>query len=218
MKKGYIVLLILFFCFPSIVLANSRESVIFDECIDGDTAKVLFNGETIKVRFLAIDTPETKHPTKDEEAYGKDASEYTCNRLKKAKDITLEFDPNSDKLDKYNRYLAWVFIDGSLLQEELISNGLAKVAYLYGDYKYTSVLQSKEKIAKDKKLGIWSEAKQVISLKDYIKNMKFIYKLIITIIILIIICLYLYFDKNARKKLLKKGKRKIINEIKKGVK
>ena len=63
---------------------------------------------------------------------------------------------NSTKTDKYDRIIAWVFVDDELLQEDLVSKGYAKVAYLYGDYKYTTQLKEKEQIAKNKKLRIWS--------------------------------------------------------------
>ena len=49
-----------------------------------------------------------------------------------------------------------MFVDDELLQEQLIQKGYAKVAYLYGDYKYTSRLQEAEKKAKAERLGIWS--------------------------------------------------------------
>ena len=129
----------------------------FIEGIDGDTAKFDMNGEMIKVRFLAIDTPESVHPTKEVQAYGFEASNFTKEKLKNAKTIELEFDNNSDKTDKYGRYLAWVWVDGELLQDLLIKEGLAKVAYLYADYKYTSVLQESEKVSKEKKIGIWQD-------------------------------------------------------------
>lgn len=80
----------------------------FSACVDGDTARFILKKEEIKVRMLAIDTPETKHPTKGEEPFGQEASDFTCNKLKNAIKIILEFDDNSDKKDKYDRYLAWV--------------------------------------------------------------------------------------------------------------
>ena len=46
-------------------------------------------------------------------------------------------------------------MDGRLLQDELVSKGLAKVDYLYGDYKYTVKIQATEEAAKAKKVGIW---------------------------------------------------------------
>lgn len=140
---------------------NDKETekviVKFSEGVDGDTAKFDMNGEIIKVRFLAVDTPESVHPTKEIQAYGVEASDFTKEKLKNAKTIELEFDNNSDKTDKYGRYLAWIWIDGELLQDLLIKEGLAKVAYLYADYKYTSLLQESEKIAKENKIGIWKD-------------------------------------------------------------
>lgn len=153
MKK--IFFLILFFVSINIVSAKEIE-VKFNDCVDGDTAKFIYEDEIITARFLAIDTPETVHPTKEEEQFGKEASEYTCKKIKEAKHIVLEYDDDSDKLDKYNRHLVWIFVDDVLLQKKLVEKGYASVAYLYGDYKYTDILEEAEQEAEDNKLGIWS--------------------------------------------------------------
>lgn len=136
---------------------TEKVEVKFVDTVDGDTAEFEMNGETIKVRFLAVDTPESVHPTKEVQAYGVEASNFTKQKLKNAKKIELEFDNNSDKTDKYNRYLAWVWVDGELLQNLLVKEGLAKVAYLYADYKYTEQLQESEKVAKEEKIKIWKD-------------------------------------------------------------
>ena len=156
MKKLFIFLLLLII-FIINVYADERVEVKFKKCVDGDTAKVVMKKKTITVRFLAIDTPETSHPTKKEEPYGKEAKKFTCEYLKKAKKVELEFDKNSDKKDKYDRYLAWVFVDNYLLQSLIVENGFAEVTYLYGDYKYTPILQDKENLAKINKKGIYSD-------------------------------------------------------------
>ena len=103
MKKKVVFLLIIFL-FPGVVFASGREEVTLSKCVDGDTAKFIINNKEETVRFLAVDTPETKHSTKGEEPYGKEASDYTCNRLKEVNKIELEYDDNSTKTDKYNRY------------------------------------------------------------------------------------------------------------------
>ncbi len=136
---------------------TEKVEVKFVDSVDGDTAEFNMNGETIKVRFLAVDTPESVHPTKEVQAYGVEASNFTKEKLKSTKTIELEFDNNSDKTDKYGRYLAWIWVDGELLQDLLVKDGLAKVAYLYADYKYTSVLQESEKVAREAKIGIWED-------------------------------------------------------------
>lgn len=149
MKKVLLILLILL---PFFVSADVVE---FNKCIDGDTFKVVLNDEVVTVRLLAIDTPESVHPDKEKEYYGDESSSFTCNMIKNAKTIELEYDSNSDKYDKYNRLLAWVFVDGKLLQDEIIKNGYGRVAYLYDDYKYSNILKQSEMIAKNNHIGIW---------------------------------------------------------------
>lgn len=158
-KRFYYLLYIIFFInlFTLNIKAESFNIVKFNKCIDGDTASFILNDEVVKVRFLAIDTPETVHPNKDKDPIGILASNFTCEKIKNAKEIKLEYDSGSDKKDKYNRLLAWIWVDNILLQEELIELGYAKVYYIYGDYKYTSKLYETEDKAKQNKLGIWKE-------------------------------------------------------------
>lgn len=151
--------LILFISILLIGINNvyAKETVTFSDCVDGDTIKVILDKKTYTVRMLAVDTPESVHPTKGIEYYGKEASEYTCNKIKNANKIEIEYDQNSDKTDKYDRLLVWVFVDGILLQKDLVENGYAKVAYLYDDYKYTKELEKVQELASAKDIGIWNE-------------------------------------------------------------
>lgn len=132
---------------------HALDKVKLDKCIDGDTAIFIYKGESSKFRFLSIDAPEST--TKVEE-YGKEASEYTCDELKNASKIEIEFEENSTKQDKYDRYLVYVFVDDELLQKKLVYNGLADLKYNKNNYKYTSVLEEANKHAKDNYLGIYS--------------------------------------------------------------
>ena len=155
MKKKIILILSIFFI--GINFTYAKEIVKFSNCVDGDTIKILVGKEEKTVRMLAIDTPESVHPTKGVEYYGKEASNYTCETVKNAKKIEIEYDSNSDKTDKYDRLLVWVFIDGKLLQKDLIEKGYAKVAYLYDDYKYTKELENAQELTSAKEIGIWNE-------------------------------------------------------------
>ena len=161
--------------------SEERVSVFFSKCIDGDTAKFIMDDQIIKVRFLAIDTPES---TTEKEPYGEEASYFTCEKLKTASKIELEFDSNSDKMDKYNRYLAWIWVDNSLLQDLIISNGLGEIAYLYGDYKYTDLLKEHQNIAKTNNIGMWNNEEVNTSITyDYV-----LYGLFILIIL--VLCIF----------------------------
>ena len=135
--KKILFILTLFFTFTINTYAKKLE-VTLDKCVDGDTAWFNLDNERIKTRFLAINTPES---TNKIEAYGKEASNYTCNMLTNAKKIEIEYDSNSDKFDKYDRHLVWVFVDDTLLQEKLLEEGLAEIKYIYGDYKYLPIIR-----------------------------------------------------------------------------
>lgn len=231
MKK---IFLTLTFLFVGLINVSAKTiEVKFSDCVDGDTAKFIYNDEIITARFLAIDTPETKHPTKGVEPYGEEASKYTCDKLTNAKKIKLEYDEDSDETDKYDRHLVWVFVDEELLQKKLVSKGWASVAYLYGDYKYTEILEIAEQEAEEAKLGIWSseennndtedeevqetvekkneettKKEEEIETKDY-------KEIIILVGIVAIMCI---FSGKTRKKVKNKAKSEIKKEIKKRLK
>lgn len=132
------------------VQANAGEqfTVKLSKCIDGDTATFTNVGTT---RFLYIDTPES---TRTVEPYGKEAAAYTCSLLKKANTIELQYD--GPKKDKYDRTLAWVWIDGKLIQKEIIKKGYVEKFYDYGTYSYETELEELQATAQSQKVGIWS--------------------------------------------------------------
>ena len=200
-KVGFIIIVLLFN-----INVYAKETVILDKCVDGDTAWFIYNNESSKFRFLAIDTPES---TTQIEEFGKEASSYTCDQLKKASKIEIEFDPNSDKQDKYDRYLAWIFVDGELLQEKIIENGYAEINYIYGDYKYLDDLKKSEQEAKEHKKGIYSNNNEE-DINSYDK--------LFIIIGIVIIIIFFIFDKNYRKKYITKMKSKAKKKIKSTIK
>ena len=101
--------------------------------IDGDTAHFYCDGVYIKVRFLGIDTPES---TLKKQAWGKAASDYTKNILQNAKEIVLESE--GARMDVYDRYLAFVWADGVLLNLQLVENAYT-TASMSSNKKYGSI-------------------------------------------------------------------------------
>ena len=84
---------------------------------------------------------------------GKEASEFTRKMLEEADRIALEYDV--EKRDKYGRVLAYVFADGTNVQEELLGKGLARVGYVYESRRHLDAFREAEQFAKEKKLGVW---------------------------------------------------------------
>jgi|SRR5690606_37736402 len=132
---------------------DDAEEAEFVEAIDGDTAKLRIDGKVETVRFLLIDTPETKHPELGAQPMGKEASAFTRNMLEEADRITLEYD--KEKRDKYDRVLAYVYADGQNVQLALLKKGLARVGYVYESRRHLNTFREAEQMAKEKKLGIW---------------------------------------------------------------
>ncbi|MCY7973739.1 endonuclease YokF [Bacillus inaquosorum] len=130
--------------------------VTLDRAVDGDTIKVSYNGNVDTVRYLLVDTPETKKPDSCVQPYGEDASKRNKELVNSGK-LQLEFD-KGDRRDKYGRLLAYVYVDGKSVQETLLKEGLARVAYVYEpNTKYIDQFKKDEQEAKSEKLSIWSK-------------------------------------------------------------
>ncbi|KUP30231.1 thermonuclease family protein [Bacillus halotolerans] len=130
--------------------------VTLDRAVDGDTIKVKYNGNVDTVRYLLVDTPESKKPDSCVQPYGEDASKRNEELVSDGK-LQIEFD-KGDHRDKYGRLLAYVYVDGKSVQETLLKEGLARVAYVYEpNTKYIDQFRKDEQEAKSEELSIWSK-------------------------------------------------------------
>lgn len=135
---------------------TTRFIAYFSRHIDGDTSVLNIDGEEKKVRYLLIDTPETKHPRTGVQPFGPEASARTEQLLANAKNIEVEYDIG-EKSDKYGRDLVYVYADGAMINETLVREGLASVSYVYPpNTRYLDQLKNAESKAKAEKIGIWS--------------------------------------------------------------
>ena len=123
--------------------------------VDGDTIQIDYNGTKEKVRLIGIDTPESVHPdeAKNNEN-GKIASEYT-KKLLTDKSVSLELDVQ--ERDKYGRILAYVYLDGEMVNKKLLADGYAQVATFPPNVKYVKEFTQIQKEAKDSGKGLWGK-------------------------------------------------------------
>ena len=123
--------------------------------VDGDTIDVDMDGKTQRIRLIGVNTPETVHPEKTVEYFGKEASEYTKKNLT-GKTVEIETDDSQDKYDKYGRMLAYVIVDGKNFNKSLIEDGYA-YEYTYNvPYKYQSEFKNAQKNAEKNNKGLWA--------------------------------------------------------------
>ena len=126
------------------------------QVVDGDTIEVCcIGGKREKVRYIGIDTPETKHPTKGVEAYGKEASEAN-RKLVAGRSVRLEFDVQ--QRDKYGRLLAYVYLeDGTFVNARLVEQGYAQVMTVPPNVKHQELFLRLQREAREARRGLWSE-------------------------------------------------------------
>lgn len=150
----FVLLLAFFLGSKSNQVPDAGIGVLVTKVIDGDTIEI--EGGT-RVRYLGVDTPETKDPRKSVECFGKEA--YNKNRdIVEGKRVILEKDI-TDK-DKYDRLLRYVYLplpDSSLLfvNDYLIRTGFAKVLTIPPDVKFAARFLEAQTEARQQNIGLW---------------------------------------------------------------
>lgn len=160
--KHYIALFSLLFLLSGCQAGNpvhtsgtvERLDVEVTEVVDGDTIKIMYNGKEETVRYLLIDTPETRHPRLGKQPLGEEAKKEN-EKIIEAGDISIEFDVG-ERFDDYGRLLAYVYADGESVQEQLIESGHARVAYVFPpNTRYLDEFEETEAAARSAGIGIW---------------------------------------------------------------
>ncbi len=135
---------------------RTMEHAVISKVVDGDTVK-LESGET--VRYIGIDTPETKHPKKPIQCFGKEASNRNTE-LVEGKEVLLEKDISDT--DRYGRLLRYVYLpnpdatdEAIFVNEYLIEQGYATLLTYPPDVKYDTLLRNAEKRAREEQNGLW---------------------------------------------------------------
>lgn len=136
------------------------EEAYVTKVVDGDTLWVKINNEEKKIRFIGIDCPEY---TKQIEPYGKEATEYTSEKLLN-KTIYLQKDVTD--VDNYDRLLRYVWtekvdkitdenISKYLFNYSLVNEGLAESRYYKPNVKFQDYLNEAQNEAKYNNRGMW---------------------------------------------------------------
>ena len=120
--------------------------------IDGDT---LLLRDRTRVRLIGIDTPEVGHDDRPAEPFGEEAARWLDEQVT-GREVRLEFD--LERYDQYDRTLAFVYLDGVLLNEEIIRQGYSR-AQLHYNYsgRMKKLFQAAEEEAQAAKRHLWSE-------------------------------------------------------------
>jgi micrococcal nuclease len=116
--------------------------------VDGDTIDVNGCADAGRIRLILVDTPEISPG----ECFGKQAREYTTQRLLN-RQVGLEKDKTNT--DRYDRFLRYVWVDAELFNERLVRDGYAAMGIYPPDIKYQSRIAVAQQEAKTNQRGLW---------------------------------------------------------------
>ncbi len=123
--------------------AAGGQSARIQQVIDGDTA-VLEDGR--RVRYVGINTPERDQP------YFAEAT--ALNRdLTEGRQVRLEADQVRE--DGYSRLLAYVYVDGQMVNARLIEAGLAHLFVIPPNLRYYDRFLELQRQAQTTRRGMW---------------------------------------------------------------
>ncbi len=136
--------------------------------IDGDT---LDTEDGTRLRFLGIDAPEINKRAGDppDQPWGRDAANFVHLLLPPGTEIGLAFEPAARE-EAYGRTLAYVLVDGELLNALLLREGYARYRDFGTQLKYGEYLRRMEGQAKVYGKGVWEGQGKIPAPKYYVAS------------------------------------------------
>ncbi|MBE0411492.1 MAG: thermonuclease family protein [Anaerolineales bacterium] len=135
-----------FNCLPKNTLRQKGEVV---NVIDGDTIDVrLEGGETYRVRYIGMDTPE-----RDESFF--DQSTAVNERLVAGRTVTLVKDIS--ETDRFGRLLRYILVADTFVNYELVVRGYAHAVTFPPDVACQGTFLEAQRTAKENNLGLWAD-------------------------------------------------------------
>jgi len=125
--------------------------------IDGDTVVLLDpKGQPVVVRLIGVDTPETVHPRKKVQRYGKEASVFLTNLLKGER-VYLVGDPPLGMVGRYGRRLGYLYRapDGLFVNAEIVRQGYGHAAAGF-PFQFAEEFKQLEQFATRAGKGLWA--------------------------------------------------------------
>ena len=125
-----------------------------ERVVDGDTLILDLDGQRERVRLIGIDAPESveDHPERVE-PYGPVAAAFVSDLLE-GQEVMIELD--EELRDRYDRLLAYVYLEEEQLNSLLLALGHARVTLYPPNVRYEREFRALEKEARRQALGLWA--------------------------------------------------------------
>ena len=140
----------------AVAASNRSATATVTKVVDGDTIDVRYDGEEHRVRLLNIDTPESVDPNSPVGCLGPEASDWLERRLPVGTQVRLEHD--QERLDKYDRELAAVFLGEEFINAEIARAGLGVAMSVAPNVKFLSRVQAAQAEAEQAGRGLYASS------------------------------------------------------------
>lgn len=132
---------------------NGSEYYVY-KVIDGDTIEVedVSTKNKYTVRYIGIDSPETKYSHRPEGCFANEATQKNKELVLNKKVVLVK---DISETDKYGRLLRYVYADNIFINEIMVEGGFAKAVVYKPDVAFKDIFKNSENEAKAKGVGMW---------------------------------------------------------------
>ena len=121
--------------------------------VDGDTILISMPGTETTIRLIGVDAPESVHRDTEKNTPEGEQASFFLKQYVEGKRVTLEYD--QELKDRYGRTLAYAYVDGMMLQDMLLSMGMARTMVMEPNTRYQHHFEMLEKDAREGGTGFW---------------------------------------------------------------
>jgi endonuclease YncB( thermonuclease family) len=133
-------------------LTSAGELATVTRIIDGDTIEVTIDGQSYRVRYIGMDTPERGQPFAD-------LATEANRQLVEGQSVRMVKDIS--ETDRYGRLLRYVYLqDGTFVNAELVRQGYAQIATYPPDVQFQAHFLELQQQAREAAVGLWADVAQ----------------------------------------------------------
>lgn len=125
-----------------------------ERIVDGDT--LYLAGLDVRARLIGIDTPETRHPQRPVECFGREAAAHLAELVPPGTRVRVEFDV--DRTDDFDRPLVYLYRadDGLFVNLRMVADGYASASTVPPNVRHAEAFVTAQRDAREARRGLWS--------------------------------------------------------------
>lgn len=133
---------------PTATSTPTEQFYWVSNVVDGDTIDVQIGGQTYRVRYIGMDTPEMPDECYAQEATNRNKELVLNQYVALVKDVS--------ETDRYGRLLRYVWVGETFVNAQLVREGYALVSTYPPDVAYSDYFLQLQQEARNEGRGLWT--------------------------------------------------------------